>query len=39
MEHTTTDRLRTAIPLVAMAGLVSGLGLYLAGRADMTSSA
>jgi heavy metal translocating P-type ATPase len=34
MEHTSTDRLKTVLLLVALAGLVTGLALYFAGRTD-----
>ncbi len=34
MEHTSTDRLKTALLLVALAGLLTGLALYFAGRTD-----
>lgn len=35
METTRTDRLKTAILLLAAAGLTSGLAFYFAGRADV----
>ncbi|MEI4494554.1 heavy metal translocating P-type ATPase [Mameliella alba] len=35
MEHSNTDRLKTAILLLAVSGLVVGLALWLAGRGDM----
>lgn len=34
MEHASTDRLKTALLLVALAGLLAGLALYFAGRTD-----
>ncbi|MFZ5729323.1 heavy metal translocating P-type ATPase [Propylenella binzhouense] len=34
MEHTSTDRLKTVLLLVALAGLVTGLAPYFAGRTD-----
>lgn len=34
MEHTSTDRLKTVLLLVALAGLLTGLALYFAGRTD-----
>jgi heavy metal translocating P-type ATPase len=37
VEHTSTDRLKTIILLLAVAGLLSGLALYFAGKADMAS--
>ncbi|MEE4346263.1 MAG: heavy metal translocating P-type ATPase [Paracoccaceae bacterium] len=37
MDTTGTDRVKTAILLLSLAGLLSGLGLYFAGRADMAS--
>ena len=37
MEHTGTDRLKTAILLFVVAGLVSGLVLYFIGEAEMAS--
>lgn len=37
MEHAKTDRFKTAILLVALSGLLSGLALYLAGRADQAA--
>ena len=39
MDTTGTDRVKTAILLLSLAGLLSGLGLYFAGRADMASIA
>ncbi len=35
MEHTSIDRLRTALLLVAVVSLLSGLALHLAGRTDL----
>jgi len=35
MEHTTTDRLKTAILLLAASGLVVGLALWFAGLHEM----
>ncbi|MFZ1467848.1 MAG: heavy metal translocating P-type ATPase [Paracoccaceae bacterium] len=37
MEHAGTDRLKTAILGVALTGLVAGLALVLAGRADQAA--
>ncbi|MBC7283414.1 heavy metal translocating P-type ATPase [Hoeflea sp.] len=37
MDHGRTDRFKTAILLVAVAGLVAGVGLYFAGKADLAS--
>jgi heavy metal translocating P-type ATPase len=37
VDTTGTDRVKTAILLLSLAGLLSGLGLYFAGRADMAS--
>ncbi|CUH67458.1 Silver exporting P-type ATPase [Thalassovita gelatinovora] len=39
MDHSKNDRLKTAILLVAMAGLVSGLAFYVIGRADLAGAA
>ncbi len=39
MEHTGTDRLKTAILLFVVAGLVSGLVLYVLGETEMASIA
>ena len=39
MDTTGTDRVKTAILLLSLAGLLSGLGLYFAGRPDMASIA
>ena len=37
MEHASNDRLKTAILLWALAGLLSGIGLYFAGKADLAN--
>jgi hypothetical protein len=34
METTRTDRLKTAILLIAATGLIAGLAVWFAGRAD-----
>ncbi|MEX2519712.1 MAG: heavy metal translocating P-type ATPase [Paracoccaceae bacterium] len=34
MQHASVDRLKSALLLLALAGLLAGLALYLAGRAD-----
>jgi len=39
VDTTGTDRVKTAILLLSLAGLLSGLGLYFAGRPDMASIA
>lgn len=35
MKHASTDRLKTALLLVAVVGLLSGLAFYFGGRADV----
>jgi hypothetical protein len=39
MDHLKDDRLKTAILLFAVAGLVSGLVLYLVGKSDLAGTA
>ncbi|NCO85047.1 MAG: heavy metal translocating P-type ATPase, partial [Rhodobacterales bacterium] len=34
MENTGTDRLKTSILVLAVAGLIAGLGLYVAGKPE-----
>ncbi|MDP5360952.1 MAG: heavy metal translocating P-type ATPase, partial [Paracoccaceae bacterium] len=38
MEHAGTDRLKKALLLLSVGGLLGGLALYLAGRADLAST-
>jgi heavy metal translocating P-type ATPase len=38
MEHASNDRLKTVLLLVALGGLLSGVGFYLAGRADVAGA-
>ena len=37
MDQTSTDRFKTAILLLAVTGLLSGLGFYFAGKGDIAS--
>lgn len=37
MEQTRTDRFKTAILLMAVAGLTGGLGFYVAGEPDFAN--
>ena len=38
MEHAATDRLKTLLLVIALGGLVAGLGLHFTGRADLAQS-
>ena len=38
MDHSREDRLKTTVLLIALAGLLSGLALSLAGRADLAQA-
>ena len=35
MDHSQTDRLKTLLLVIALAGLVTGLGLQFSGRPDL----
>ena len=37
MQQTTTDRLKTALLLISIAGLLTGLALYFTGKSDVAS--
>ena len=39
MDHTQTDRLKTLLLVIALAGLVTGLGLHFSGRTDLAQTA
>lgn len=39
MDHAQTDRLKTLLLVIALAGLVTGLGLHFSGRTDLAQTA
>jgi len=39
LDHTQTDRLKTLLLVIALAGLVTGLGLHFSGRTDLAQTA
>lgn len=39
MDHSQTDRLKTLLLVIALAGLVTGLGLHFSGRTDLAQTA
>ena len=39
MDHAQTDRLKTLLLAIALAGLVTGLGLHFSGRTDLAQTA
>lgn len=38
MDHAQTDRLKTLLIVIALAGLVTGLGLHVSGRSDLAQT-
>jgi heavy metal translocating P-type ATPase len=39
LDHAQTDRLKTLLLVIALAGLVTGLGLHVSGRTDLAQTA
>jgi hypothetical protein len=39
LDHAQTDRLKTLLVVIALAGLVTGLGLHVSGRTNLAQTA